>query len=622
MKLLKDYDADSILAEEVFTEIFDEQDKIQQARMILSLEDRAKELGVKTKFDSLIKAYQNVEKEMKRQQREKPVTSLDNWTNFTGGGYENMYCGAWIATDDGIYAQNYQSANDIVACYHPILPVERLKNLETGEEQLVIAYKRNNVWREVKVPKDVISSATKIISLSKLGISVTSENAKYLVKYLSDVENLNDDHIKIQTSTSKLGWRKKDFIPYDQSIIFDGDNRFRQLFESVHESGSEEIWLEHVRELRKTGRKEIKIMLAASFSSVLVGLLGGLPYFVDLWGETEGGKSVTLMLACSVWANPDESQYIGDFKTTDVALEAKADMLNSLPLMLDDTSKTSSRIRDNFEGIVYDLCSGKGKSRSNKELGINRENRWKNCILTNGERPLNSYVNQGGAINRILEVECGENVYNDPQHTAELLKKNYGFAGKKFVEIIKSMSDEEIRTIQKGFKEQLFDSDKMQKQSISLSIILTADKIATDFIFKDGCHISLEEAKETLVDRNTLSDNERCYQYLLDKIAMNEQRFDMETRIEKWGVLENGYAVIYNQAFEELCKAGGFSKKAFLSWADRKNLLQTQSGRMDKVKKINGKSCRCVFLKLDDGISVDKDGFMSIDETQEELPFT
>ncbi len=621
MRLLKDYDAKSILAEEVFTEIFDEQDRIQQARMILSLEDRAKELGVKTKFDSLIKAYQNVEKEMKRQQREKPVTSLDNWTNFTGGDYENMYCGAWIATDDGIHAMNYQSGNDIIACYHPILPVERLKNLETGEEQLVIAYKRNNVWREVKVPKDVVSSANKIISLSKLGISVTSENAKYLVKYLSDVENLNDDHIKIQTSTSKLGWRNHDFIPYDQTIIFDGDNRFRQLFESVHERGSEEIWLEHVRELRRTGRIEIKFMLAASFSSVLVGLLGGLPYFVDLWGETEGGKSVTLMLACSVWANPDESQYIGDFKTTDVALEAKADMLNNLPLMLDDTSKTSARIRDNFEGVVYDLCSGKGKSRSNKELGINRENRWKNCILTNGERPLNSYVNQGGAINRILEVECGESVYQDPQYTANLLKKNYGFAGKRFVEIIKSMSDDEIRTIQKEFQEQLFNSDKMQKQSISLSIILTADKIATDYIFKDGCYISLDEAKETLIDRNTLSDNERCYRYLLDKIAMNEQRFDMETRIEKWGILENGYAVIYNQAFEELCKAGGFSKKAFLSWADRKGLLQTQAGNMTKVKKINGNSCRCVFLKLDDGINVDKDGFMSVDETQEELPF-
>ena len=65
-----------------------------------------------------------------------------------------------------------------------------------------------------------------------------------------------------------------------------------------------------------------------------------------------------------------------------MALEAKSDMLNNLPLILDDTSKVSAKIRDNFEGIVYDLCSGKGKSRSNKELGVNRENRWQNCILT------------------------------------------------------------------------------------------------------------------------------------------------------------------------------------------------------------------------------------------------
>ena len=622
MKLLKEYDAESILAEEVFEEIFDEQDESQRWRMILSLEDRAKELGVKTKFCTLVKAYQRTEKAIRRMEREKPVTSLNNWTNFTGGGYDNMFCGSWIATDDGVHAMNYQSGNEIIACYHPILPVDRLKNMETGEEQLVIAYKRNDVWREIKVPKDVISSATKIISLSKLGVSVTSENAKFLVKYLSDVENLNDDHIQIQMSTAKLGWHGDDFIPYDQDIIFDGDSRFRQLFEAVHESGSEEVWLEHVRELRASGRNEIKFMLAASFASVLIKMLGGLPFFVDLWGETEGGKSVTLMLAASVWANPDESQYIGDFKTTDVALEAKADMLNHLPMMLDDTSKTSARIRDNFEGVVYDLCSGKGKSRSNKELGINRENRWKNCILTNGERPLNSYVNQGGAINRILEIECGEKVYSDPQKTANLLKRNYGFAGKRFVEIIKAMDVDSIRDMQRDFQRQLFDSDKMQKQSISLSIILTADKIVTEHIFKDKVYISLDEAKEALIDRNTLSDNERCYRYLLDKIAMNQQRFDMDTKIEKWGVIEDGYAIMYTEAFNELCQSGGFSNKSFLSWAERKALIQTQAGRFTKVKKIGGSSCRCVWLKLDDGIIVDKNGFMTLDEaTQEELPF-
>ena len=448
---------------------------------------------------------------------------------------------------------------------------------------------------------------------------MTSENAKLLVKYLADVENGNDDYIDVQYSTSKLGWIGGEFIPYDTDIVFDGDARFKQTFESISERGSIDVWLKHMKELRKSGRIETKFLLAASFSSVLVHLLGGLPFFVDLWGETEGGKTVSLMVAASVWADPDESRYIGDFKTTDVALEAKADMLNHLPMFLDDTSKTSSRIRDNFEGIVYDLCSGKGKSRSNKDLGINRENRWKNVIICNGERPLSSYVNQGGAINRILEVECGEKVYEDPQRTAETVKKNYGTAGKRFVEIVKELGAERIREIQNEFQKELFCMDKMQKQSISLSIVLTADKIATDYIFKDGQYISIDDARKVLIDRNDVSDNERCYHFIQDKVAMNGQRFDAVTSCEKWGIIENGYAIFYSSAFDQICKDGGFSKKSFLSWADKKALIQTQAGRQTKVKKINGTSARCVWLKLDE--NMDADGFKPVDDEQEELPF-
>ena len=469
----------------------------------------------------------------------------------------------------------------------------------------------------------MVTSASKIVSLSGRGISVTSENAKLLVRYLSDVENMNDSHIKVQYSTSKLGWISGQFIPYDTDIVFDGDQRFRQVYDSVSERGNWKLWQNHILKLRRSNRMEIKFMMAASFASVLVSLLGGLPFIVDLWGETEGGKTVSLMVATSIWANPDESAYIGDFKTTEVALEAKADMLNHLPMVLDDTSKTSSRIRDNFEGVVYDLCSGKGKSRSNKELGISRENHWKNCVLTNGDRPLNSYVSQGGAINRILEVECQDHVFADPQETAEVAKKNYGLAGKRYIEVLKDLGVEEIRRIQKEFQNQLYDDEVMQKQSMSLAILLTADKIATDYLFRDGAYITLQEAKRVLVSRDDLSDNERCYRYLQDKIAMNNQRFDIETKTEKWGVLEKGYAIIYNQAFKELCKSGGFSDKAFLSWANRNGLIETQGDRLTKVKKVDGNPIRCVFLRLNDNI--DADGFESVEamETceQEELPF-
>ena len=240
-------------------------------------------------------------------------------------------------------------------------------------------------------------------------------------------------------------------------------------------------------------------------------------------------------------------------------------------------------------------------------------------MICNGERPLSSYVSQGGAINRILEVECGEKIYQDPQKTAETVKRNYGHAGRKFVEIIKEMGEDEIRSIQKEFQKELFNTDKMQKQSISLSIVLTADKIATDLIFKDGQYISIDEAKQVLIDRNELSDNERCYHFIQDKVAMNGQRFDSVTNCEKWGILENGYAIFYNSAFDQICKEGGFSKKSFLSWADKKCLIQTQSGQQTKVKKINGTSARCVWLKLDE--NMDSDGFVKVEDAQEELPF-
>ena len=611
----------TILSDEVFEEIFSQEDEIYKARLLLSAQEVAERFHVKGKFDQMVKAYKRVDRETKQRKKQQQTAGMNNYTDFEGP-YENMYCGSWIATETGIYAQNMATVEQI-ACYHPILPIERLKNLETGEEQIKLAFKRNGRWEEIIIPKTMITSASKIVALSGRGVAVTSENAKLLVRYLSDVENRNTSQIAVQYSSSKLGWIKKEFIPYDTEITFDGDSRFRQLFENIGEHGNRDKWYEHVKSLRQSGRMEIKLMLAASFASVLIHQIGALPFFVDLWGETEGGKTVTLMLAASVWANPAESAYIGDFKTTDVALEAKANMLNHLPMILDDTSKKNRRIEENFEGVVYDLCSGKGKTRSNRDIGINTESHWNNCILTNGERPLTSYVNQGGAINRILEIECGEKVYTDPQQTADTLKQNYGFAGKDFVEVIKAMGADQIQEIQKDFQQQLFDDEKMQKQSISLSIILTADKIATDALFKDGKYISIEEAKKVLIDRNELSDNERCYRYILDKVAMNGTRFDADTACEKWGIIEHGYVFFYNQAFDELCKSGGFSKQSFLSWGVKKKIVETDSkGNPTKQKKIDGKNNRCVCLKLDDGISVDDNGFISVDESmQEELPF-
>ena len=76
MEPLARLDSKSILSEEIFLEIFDQEDEITKARMILSLTDRAGELGVKKKFEELLKAYKRVDKEAKQRER-KPDIKMD-----------------------------------------------------------------------------------------------------------------------------------------------------------------------------------------------------------------------------------------------------------------------------------------------------------------------------------------------------------------------------------------------------------------------------------------------------------------------------------------------------------------------------------------------------------------
>ena len=78
---LNELTSDSILSDEVLTEVFEQEDEIYKARLLLSLEDRAAQLGVKGKFTELVKAFKRVEKatrQKKKQQRDRKSTRLNS----------------------------------------------------------------------------------------------------------------------------------------------------------------------------------------------------------------------------------------------------------------------------------------------------------------------------------------------------------------------------------------------------------------------------------------------------------------------------------------------------------------------------------------------------------------
>lgn len=621
-------DKDAILSIKTIESIMDEDDLLAREVMIQEAMDRAEQLKCLTKFKTLINAAKKEEKRLielaKRDVRAGAKTS-NNVTDFTGCD-ESYDCGAWVANDNGV--RTCTVMGERLACYHPIIPVARMINIQTGKEKVKLKFKKGAMWKDIVIDKSIIASSSKIVALADYGVSVTSENSKALVSYLSDVENLNVEEIEVRNSTSKLGWIKDDFVPYDVNVYFDNESNFKMLYESIRKEGKREKWYDLVKGIRATSRLEPKIYMASAFASVLIEPLNALPFIVNLWGDTGKGKTVALMLAASIYAFPGNNEYVTDPKSTITALETRTNFLNNFPVLIDDMSQIKNRFDDDFSTLVYFLCSGKGKERSNVNLGINATNSWKNVFLTNNEHSLVTETMQGGAVNRIIDVEMEEGyIFDNGNHVVEVIKKNYGYAGEEFIELVKDISFDEISKIQKDFQQRIQDRakeigvEKEEKQVLPMSIILTADKLATENLFNDGQYLDFETCFNLLKDKDAVSENQRAYEYMISEIGINKNNFiiqgsNRDDYRQIWGVLENGYAILLKNIFDKICKEANCSSRTFLSWARKKDLIRVgKDGKNTLNKRINGMTQRCIWLKIPDG----SNEFVEVED--EQLPF-
>jgi hypothetical protein len=534
------------------------------------------------------------------------VTPGFNRTDFTGQEME-LDCGGWTATDTGIYGTD-KMGFEVVACYHPIMPVQRLVNVDTREHKVMLAYRLSRRWDIVIVDRNVISDSRSIIGLSKYGIMVNSETGKALVRYLADVEQLNYDLIPEVSSVGRLGWIEEyGFSPYEEELVFDGEETYRTRFESIQEHGSREAWLDCARAVRsgKTpGNVIARIVLAASFASVLVGPCRCLPFFVHLWGGSETGKSLSLVLAASVWANPEIGVYIQTFNATEVGKELGAAFCNSLPLIIDELQLVKDNRKD-FDRMIYQLSEGVGRARGRKQGGLQKTPTWRNCVITTGEFPIISANSGEGAVNRTIEVDCHDTkLFDEPKKTATSLYANYGFAGREFVDHL--MADgviERVQKLQEDLQKAIKTGDTMDKQTASAALILAADRLSEEWIFQDGVLLQPDDIRPYLVSKETVNQNARALQYLYDFININQSRFSPGADAhqgEVWGDLDDDYAYIIRSKFDQILQDEGYNASAFLGWAKNNNLiLPGKDGKMTRTKRINGRVSRCIWLKMD-----------------------
>ena len=585
---------EQILDKEIFEHIFSIDNQIARTTLIIRLQDKARELGNIRSFDKLLKAYQT-----EFVQRFKQRGS--NTIQFTQPPIENLKCGKWECEDTGVTKSTIGAGmvpQTIMACSHPILPTERLINVDSETEKIKLAFFKDNKWQYITVERSMVANKSNIIQLSDRGIEVNSENAKDLVSYIADVVSLNAKEIPVNRSTDRLGWIENEFAPYVGDLKYDGDIAFKDVYASIREVGEYEEWKEVCRKVRKES-KIAHLLLASSFASTLNQMLGVLPFVVHIWGGTGTGKTVGLMLAMSVWGNPEVGKLVRTLNATQVALARYAAFVHDIPFAGDELQTIKNRW-DSFDSLVMYLTEGVDRGRGKAYGGIELLKEWNCCFLFTGEEPITKATSGGGVKNRVIEVEATEKVIADGNFVSNFVRKNYGHAGKEFINNMPKQEELQQR-YREIFQNILKETDTTDKQAMAMATILLADEISTEMIFKDE-KLTIEDVSKWLTSSKEVDVSTRAYEWTMNWISQNINRFRESENGEIWGkYIENEDICLVNKSLyaEALNKAGFDFSAVIRNFADRNQIERNSQGKFTHQTKAFGVKANYIKFRLE-----------------------
>lgn len=553
-------DKEQLISPELFARIYTIKDPLERQRVETLAGFRASYLSIKREFDKNFKAwkFEQAKKENGKQE--------EKYTQFPEQPLQ-LRCGEWICDEQGVrkfvLLGNGNTRLDTASCI-PLLPSAIYKNQETGKEKIELSFFKNGKWKQILVPRSIVANKTKIIALADDGIEVTSENSSSLVKYISDVVNSNQDTLPRVASVGHMGWvTGREFVPYSDSIQPDFGDQFGALLTATEPKGTLQEWYEIVVPLLKKS-PYMRMTIAASLASALIGPMRGLPFVFHLWGGTGAGKTVALKVAASVWGNPDEGKMVDTMNNTINYIMEKAGVLYSIPFFGDEL-QTIKGNGGNYDSLIYRVTgqANRGRLRANGSMG--RRLSWQNSFLFTGEEPITQSNSGGGAINRVVELECTEKIIQDGNGTVTAIADCYGVLGPAFIAQARKSRDTN-KTVFRQYEKELLDMEGTGKQAQALALMLTAYSLFQSMAPADCPMLTIEDAKGCMKSSQEVDTAQRAYEYVCGQIAINQNKLYMDgikPKGEIWGATVDYRTVnIFKKALERILKEEGYSLQA------------------------------------------------------------
>lgn len=648
----------------------------------LLLEKKAKELGGTALAKMFNQSYVAKKKEIKekREAEEKRLAELyqerkaaeaeekrkaGNKTKFTDMPEwctGNKFVGEeWITNnDEGVYKLEAcgKTVKRTEACGRPVAINRLLEPIDEsgwdGIERVEIVFESERGWKRKVVERETLLNKNKAIALTNDGVDITSDRAGAFTGYMSSMlkESSIRGAIPSRKSSRKMALYKdkKILLPYrDPEFYFEKKSSMPNLVNALQAHGESEnmeenrdAWFKEFKAIRAEKNGMFNFLTASSLCAPIIGMLGNIDGFVcNVAGVTECGKSVAESITATIWGSCKNSDgFVIGAKNTSNAFETYADVLNCLPLTIDDYNKLKEKEKEAFKQIIYEIANGIGKGRATKDMGLRAMASYSLNLIVTSEEPIRERAG-GGATNRLLTYMADSKCPWTPDRITEMMNffsTNYGHAGVEYIEILNNLGREKVQGMIKVHRDKLIEAAKGQKKTMkqinAMAVLLTADEIAADMLFEDKIKITTEQAVEMLESEDVVQTEAQAYEKIIDKIFSNKQHFQGLIECDKltgdlWGkfVREDKYedsveveeeiktgekdetgkeivkkekrtvrpttAAMFKFKLQELTAEVGVSYEMFIEYLRREKLLYADENRDTKkviMKRTDGKA--------------------------------
>lgn len=360
---------------------------------------------------------------------------------------------------------------------YPVYPIQKVRGItQKGETSISYIFRKHNAvgHDDIQIAGSTLMGQTLNATLGDYGFLLSDKERKLMAGLLIDLLKETEYSIGEVKTTDRLGWNDTQdaFLCGGKLYKTDGKvvdiavaGKAKRSSDETIPMGSLEKWKEIADIYNKDGLECFQVAVATAFASPIAPL-GSLERaaLVFLTGQAGVGKSTALMVATSVFGNPERMVF--NKMDTPKSRLYKLGVYSNIAASFDEMTELHPK---EASELAYTITQGRGhdKMGSGGDDMLVNTTYW-SCIpvMSANDSILASLSQQGNdptaQMSRVLEIKavninkiCSKEEIERNERLARQLLNNYGTAGDVYLRYITSHKAEVldmIYNIEKMFK--------------------------------------------------------------------------------------------------------------------------------------------------------------------------